>query len=82
MQAVGDRIIILPIVEEKTQGGIILATPKESSYATVVSIGDKVVSEMKVGDTICYVPGAGINIEKDNKQYKILRISEILYYDE
>lgn len=78
MQALGDRVIVKPIKEEKTSGGIILTTPVETADAVVVSVGEK-TPIVKEGDTIRYIPNSGVNFTKDDEDYKLLRITDILF---
>ena len=78
MQALGDRVIVKPITEEKTTGGIILATPKETTDGIVVSVGEKAPT-VKEGQKVRYIPGSGMPVEIDGEQFRILRITEILF---
>ena len=78
MQALGDRVVVKPITEEKTAGGIILSTPKETTDAIVVSVGEKAPT-VKAGDKVRYIPSSGITVEVDGEQLRVLRITEILF---
>ena len=78
MQALGDRVIVKPITEEKTASGIILSTPKETTDGIVISVGDK-APVVKAGDKVRYIPNSGIQVEHEKEQYRILRITEILF---
>ena len=60
MRAIGDKILVLPqeVDETKTAGGIILTqtydTLKKEVMGTVVSVGEKLQDQIKVGDTVVY----------------------------
>ena len=79
-----DRIIVKRIAEEeKTKGGIIIPdTAKEKpqrgkvlSISEVDEKGNK--PTVKVGDTILYGKYAGTEITVENKEYLIMRESDI-----
>ena len=78
------RVIIEPsAAEEKTAGGIIIPdTAKEKpSKGTVVAVGpgtkDNPIT-VKVGDSVLYGKYAGTEISFDDKEYMIMRESDIV----
>lgn len=79
-----DRVVIEPLAaEEKTAGGIIIPdTAKEKPQrGTVVAVGPGKKDEpitVKVGDVVLYGKYAGTEISIDNKDYLIMRESDIV----
>lgn len=85
-----DRVLIKPaLAEEKTAGGIIIPdTAKEKPQrGTVVAVGPGKYAEQtgnlipvkqKVGDVVLYGKYAGTEISVENKDYLIMRTSDIL----
>jgi len=83
-----DRVIVKPLTrEEVTKGGIVLPdTAKEKPQEGEVlaigpgRIGDdgkRIPMEVKVGDTVIYAKYAGTEWKYENKEYLILRESDI-----
>jgi chaperonin GroES len=84
IKPLADRVIIEPsAAEEKTAGGIIIPdTAKEKpSKGTVVAVGpgtkDAPVT-VKEGDTVLYGKYAGTEISYEDKDYLIMRESDIV----
>lgn len=83
-----DRVLLLAEKGEKeTKGGIILptASQEKSQFATVVAVGKggeidgkKMEMQVKVGDRVLYSKFAGSQITIDEKEYIILRQTDIL----
>lgn len=84
IKPLADRVIIEPAqAEEKTAGGIIIPdTAKEKPQrGTVVAAGPGKKDEpltVKVGDVVLYGKYAGTEITVDNKDYLIMRESDIV----
>ncbi|MFP4469889.1 MAG: co-chaperone GroES [Bacteroidales bacterium] len=84
IKPLADRVIIEPAqAEEKTTGGIIIPdTAKEKPQrGTVVAVGPGKKDEpltVKEGDTVLYGKYAGTEISIDNKDYLIMRESDIV----
>ena len=86
---IGDKVIISVIEEEEvTSGGIFLPGTSRgpSDRGVVLAVGegrtfengDKEPLEVKVGDNIIFIKGAGIDIKHSGIEYKILSSREIL----
>ena len=89
VKPLSDRVVILPLeAEEKTSGGIYLPdTAKEKpQMGKIVAAGPGKVSdsgqlvkiEVKVGDTVLYGKYSGTDITLEEKDYLIVRESDIL----
>ena len=89
LEPLDDRIVVEPMeAEEKTKGGIVLPdTAKEKPQkGTVISVGPGRVADdgkripptVKKGDKVIYAKYGGTEIEIHDKEYIILRESDIL----
>ncbi len=84
IKPLADRVIIEPsAAEDRTAGGIIIPdTAKEKPQkGTVVAAGPGKKDEpltVKVGDTVLYGKYSGTEITFDNKEYLIMRESDIV----
>ena len=84
IKPLADRVIIEPsAAEEKTAGGIIIPdTAKEKPQrGVVVATGPGTKDEpltVKEGDTVLYGKYAGTEISLDDKEYLIMRESDIV----
>ncbi|MDQ0351819.1 chaperonin GroES [Alkalibacillus filiformis] len=89
LKPLGDRVIVEVVEqEEKTSSGIVLPDsakekPQEGKVIAVGSgrvteNGDKVALEVSEGDTVVYSKFAGTEVEKDGKEYLVLRENDIL----
>ncbi len=89
VKPLSDRVVILPLeAEEKTSGGIYLPdTAKEKpQMGKIVAAGAGKISEsgqlvkieVKVGDTVLYGKYSGTDITLEEKDYLIVRESDIL----
>jgi len=84
IKPLADRVLIQPMeAEEKTASGIIIPdTAKEKPQkGTVVAVGPGTKDEkmdLKAGDSVLYGKYSGTEIEIDNKDYLIMRQSDIL----
>ncbi|RAL22020.1 co-chaperone GroES [Thermoflavimicrobium daqui] len=89
IKPLGDRIVLEAIEkEEKTASGIVLPeTAKEKPQeGRVVAVGSgridekgsRVALEVKVGDRVIFSKYAGTEVKYDNKEYLILRESDVL----
>ena len=74
-------------LEETTKSGIVLpgAAQEKPQIAEVVAVGPggmvdgkEVVMQIKVGDKVVYSKYAGNEIKLDNKEYNLIRQSDIL----
>lgn len=79
----GDRLLIEPTeMQKKTESGIIIPdTAKEKPIlGKVVEIGtsDDVKTNFAVGDTVIYAKYGGEDITFNNKEYKLIQMSDIL----
>lgn len=88
LKPLGDRVVIEVVEkEEKTVSGIVLPdTAKEKPQeGKVIAVGsghlvedERVPLEVKVGDTVIYSKYAGTEVKVANKEYLIVRESDIL----
>lgn len=89
LQPLGDRLLVKVVAkEEKTAGGIFLPdTAKEKSQVGEVTAigpgarndqGDRVASEVKVGDQVMYSKYAGTELKIDSIDYLLLSEKDIL----
>ena len=76
----GERVAIKILQpEEKTEGGLIMATSKSTSNrGEVIALGEEVKDFFKVGDKILFVQNAGVNYTDGNEDYKILSTKDVL----
>ncbi|CCQ98681.1 chaperonin small subunit [[Clostridium] ultunense Esp] len=88
LRPLGDRVIVEPAAkEEKTASGIVLPdTAKEKPQeGRVVAVGNgrledgkRVPLDVKEGDKVIFSKYAGTEVKYDEKEYLILRESDIL----
>jgi len=72
MRLIHDRILIKPIKNETTKGGIYLpGKMQKNNTGTVILIGDK-VKNIKVGDTVMRYDHAGTIIEYKGEDHLLL----------
>ncbi|OGU61569.1 MAG: co-chaperone GroES [Ignavibacteria bacterium GWF2_33_9] len=79
----GDRILVEPTeLQKKTESGIIIPdTAKEKPIiGKVIEIGtaEEVKEAFAIGDNVLYAKYGGEDITIDNKEYKILQVSDVL----
>jgi chaperonin GroES len=84
-----DRVVVEPLeAEEKSAGGILLpdSAKQKPQRGRIVAIGagklldsgDRAVLAVAKGDEVIYGKYSGNDIKIENKEYKILRESDIL----
>lgn len=88
IKPLGDRVVIKMIeVEETTKSGIFLpgSAKEKPQIAEIVSVGSggvidgkEVVMQVKPGERVLIGKYAGTEIKVDNKEYTILKQSDIL----
>jgi chaperonin GroES len=84
IKPLADRVVVEPAAaEEKTASGIIIPdTAKEKPQkGTVVAVGDGKKDEpmtVKVGDSVLYGKYSGTDLTLEDKEYMIMRESDIL----
>jgi chaperonin GroES len=89
IKPLGDRVVLEPVEkEEKTASGIVLPeTAKEKPQeGKVIAVGtgrldekgNRIPLEVKVGDTVIFSKYAGTEVKYGEKEYLILRESDIL----
>ena len=88
IKPLADRVIVAPMEKETMKGGIIIPdTAKEKPQqgkivavgpGTVSDTGARVAPEVKKGDIVLYGKYAGTEVNVDNKDYLILRESDVL----
>ncbi|MQY79242.1 MAG: co-chaperone GroES [Bacteroidetes bacterium] len=84
IKPLADRVLIEPTeAEAKTSGGILIpdSAQEKPQKGKVVAVGTgtkDVEMEVKVGDTVLYGKYSGTEINVDNKDYLIMRQSDII----
>ncbi|MCR4600387.1 MAG: co-chaperone GroES [Clostridia bacterium] len=84
IKPLGDKVVIKRVeAEEKTQGGIILASSAKETpqVAEVLAAGpgtDEVKMEVKVGDKVIFTKYGGNEVEYDGEKLIILSQKDIL----
>lgn len=76
----GERVAIKVLQpEEKTAGGLIVATSKSNSNrGEVVALGEEVKDYFKVGDKVIFVQNSGVNYADGTEEYKIINTKDVL----
>lgn len=84
IKPLADRVLIEPTeAEAKTSGGIFIpdSAQEKPQKGKVIAVGTgtkDVKMEVKVGDTVLYGKYSGTEINVDNKDYLIMRQSDII----
>ena len=80
IQPFGERLAIKVIQpEEKTEGGLIVATSKSSSNrGEIVALGEEVKEYFKLGDKVLFIQNTGVNYTDGSEDYKILSTKDVL----
>ncbi|SCJ99368.1 co-chaperonin GroES [uncultured Eubacterium sp.] len=84
IKPLGSRVVIKKLeAEEKTEGGIILASAakEKPQTAEVVAVGPGTkdeVMELSAGDKVVFSKYAGTEIKYDGEEYTIMSQSDIL----
>ena len=76
----GERVAVKVLQpEEKTAGGLIVATSKSNSNrGEVVALGKEVEKYFNVGDKVIFALGAGVNYTNGTDDYKIVSTKDII----
>ena len=88
IKPLGSRVVIKKLeAEEKTQGGIILASAakEKPQMAEVVAVGPGTKDEpmeLKAGDKVVFSKYAGTEIKYDGEEYTIMSQADILATEE
>lgn len=83
VRPLNQNLLVVPKREsEVTEGGVFLpeASLKVKNYGTVVAIAGKVSEEIGVvvGDTVLYLPYAGLEVTVGNRQYVSLSVEDLI----
>ncbi|QDX92387.1 co-chaperone GroES [Brevibacterium sp. JNUCC-42] len=88
LKPLGDRVVLEPISkEETTASGIVLPDtakekPQEGRIVAVgsgrIENGERIALEVKEGDKVIFSKYAGTEVKLDNKEFLVLRESDIL----
>jgi len=90
IKPLGDRVLVEPIeTKELVKGGIVIpdSAKEKPQEAKVVAVGPGKkdengklipIDEVKVGDTVLTSKYGGTEVKYDDKEYKILNVSDIL----
>ena len=80
IQPFGERLAIKVLQpEEKTEGGLIVATSKSNSNrGEIVALGEEVKEYFKLGDKVLFVQNTGVNYTDGSEDYKILSTKDVL----
>ncbi len=78
--ATGEKVLVLPIADEKNSSIIIPDSAREiPQKGKVISVGPLVVDEnIKEGNTILYRKGAGMPLKHDGVDYFIMKQSDVV----
>lgn len=76
----GERVAIKVLQpEEKTAGGLIVATSKSNSNrGEIVAVSEEVQEYFKLGDKVIFSQGAGVNYTDGTEDYKIINTRDVL----
>jgi chaperonin GroES len=76
----GERVAIKVLQpEEKTAGGLIVATSKaNSNRGEIVALGEEVKEYFKLGDKVIFLQNTGVNYTDGSDDYKILNTKDVL----
>ncbi len=76
----GERVAIKILQpEEKTAGGLIVATSKSSSNrGEVVALGEEAKEYFHIGDKVIFVQNTGVAYIDGSEDYKILNAKDVL----
>ena len=68
------------LAEKVTDTGIVIPSTveKDENMATVVSMGEGITMDLKVGDKILYDKGAGVAVEHEDDKYLMLFERDIM----
>lgn len=82
MKLLSDYVLVSPVEEEMTTGGIIIPdTAKEKpTKGIVISVGDGKKDEpmvLKKGDNIIFQKYSGTELEMDDEKYILIRQSDV-----
>ena len=81
MRAFGERIIVEKILEDNKIGAVTVSTEKTyNNTVTVISIGEEVISNLSVGDTIKLSDNSGVDMKYECKDYLAIVKQNILAY--
>jgi chaperonin GroES len=90
VKPLGDRVLVEPIeTKEVVKGGIVIpdSAKEKPQEAKVIAVGPGKkdengklipIDEVKVGDTVLTSKYGGTEVKYDDKDYKILNVSDIL----
>lgn len=88
LEPIGDRVIVKVKEEEKTVGGIVLASnakekPTEGEVVAVgngayAENGEKLPMTVKKGDVVLYDKYSGTNVKYEGEKYLVLHERDIL----
>ena len=83
LKPLSDNVLIKGVEEEKTAGGLILATTSKEKpvVSSVVAVGPGTKDEpmtVKPGDKVVVGKYAGTEIKLDGETYSIVKVSDIL----
>lgn len=80
IQPFGNRVAVEIINPEQTLGGLVIPTSKEkSNRGIVVAVGDgDEVKNVKVGDTVIFQLGTGLDYVTKDRDYKVLNVRDIV----
>lgn len=80
--------VIIKVEEEKSTSGIVIpdSVKEKSNVGVVVAVGsglliqtgERIAPEMKVGDKVFFVKGAGMEIKDKDQEYLIFTANSIL----
>lgn len=89
IKPLGDRVLVEPVEEkEQVKGGIVIpdSAKEKPMEGKVIALGtgkldekgNKIPFDVKVGDTVLMSKYGGTEVKYNDKEYKILSVSDIL----
>jgi len=79
MKPLGNRILVLPIVEKKSSI-IDIENTETPQFAKVVDVSESLTCPILVGDTVFFRPYMGVEIAINGVMHLYLDISDVVAY--
>lgn len=79
IKAVDDKIIVEVMKPGTTKGGLVIptTTADPQAYGKVMSVGENVGNNVKIGYMLVFHPKAGMDMVMTNKIMKVLKYGEV-----
>lgn len=66
------------VLTQKVGGFIVAADSRDYEKVKVLSVGDKIESDIKEGDTLLVFPNSGKTFTHDMNEYRVINISDVI----